>query len=83
MEAEGGEEERRDGAEVHHEARHHVHSRADVRGGHLATERRASNKGSRRFHNHGEGPFSWLKVSTFKTFLRHFAKHFLTHRKLM
>ena len=44
MEAEGGEEERRDGAEVHHETRHHVHSRADVGRGHLATQRRASNE---------------------------------------
>ena len=43
---------------------------------------RASNEGSRRFHNHREScytrAFSWLKVPisdfTFKTLLRHYAK---------
>ena len=44
---------------------------------------RASNKGSGRFHNHGEGPnptwaFSWLEAPTsaftFNTLLRHYAK---------
>ena len=36
------------------------------------------------FHNHGEGPYSWLKAPTsaftFKTLLRHYAKRALTPR---
>ena len=46
----------------------------------------ASNEGSRRFHNHGEGPslgwaFSWLKALTcaFTTILRHYAKQASKH----
>ena len=54
----------------------------------LSPGSRALNKGSRRFHNHGEAPtraFSWLKVPssafTFKTSLRYYAKQTLTPRR--
>ena len=48
---------------------------------HIVHSIRASNEGSRRFHNNGEGPR--LKEPTrafiFKTLLRHYAKQALTH----